>query len=140
MRIEIERASMVFRCPECRRETSAPIGSVPLRYCDPCLDKGKRVEMEMLKVVELSLRGIPTKDVYQIFENWLNNMCCPVKEFSELVTSAHRTLQQDAMRLFLECIKIWAKNEHWDGRNERTVQLAKKIVDFMGDELYLPHI
>jgi len=47
------------------------------------------------------------------------------------ITSMHRTLQQNVMRLFMECCTLWAamdEHAHYDLRNEATVKLAAKIV------------
>ena len=47
------------------------------------------------------------------------------------ITNLHRTLQQNVMRLFMECCGEWAKQEQagrYDLRNEATVKLAAKIV------------
>jgi len=47
----------------------------------------------------------------------------------QLTRGEHRTLQQSAMGLFLECIEAWADTPEgrYDLRNEDTVRLARKI-------------
>ena len=75
------------------------------------------------------------------FINAINFMSFRSKDFVEVVTRAHRTLQQSAFRLFMACIKEWATHEHYDARNEATVKLSKRIVEALGDEIdYTPFI
>lgn len=58
------------------------------------------------------------------------------KEFANtLVLRGHRTLQQRAMGLMLECIDQWAEQLGqgcYDGRNEATVMLAQRVKDAIG--------
>lgn len=60
--------------------------------------------------------------------------------FANEITTSHRTLQQSAMRAFVECIKEWADDYEagaYDLRNEDTVRLCRDIVEQFGDRLYL---
>jgi len=63
-------------------------------------------------------------------------------EFAQkVVHGTHRTLQQNIMRVFIECIKLWAedyKAGRYDLRNEATCKLAAEIVEKFRDEIYLP--
>lgn len=59
-----------------------------------------------------------------------------IREFQEfaqiLTTREHRTLQQSAFRIMVECIQAWAKAHdtmQYDLRNEATVQTSKELWD-----------
>ena len=60
------------------------------------------------------------------------------KLLSKNLMNEHRTLQQTTMKFFIHQMKEWAETEFYDGRNEATVKLCKKIVEEMKDDLYLP--
>lgn len=80
------------------------------------------------------------RNAAQAVLNAVNSYGFDEKAFADAITNSHRTLQQSAMRAFLACIKTWADAEHYDGRNEATVKVSKRIVaDFDGD-LYLPFV
>jgi len=54
------------------------------------------------------------------------------KEFAGIVCSEHRTLQQGAMRAFVECVLRWAEDAstgQYDLRNQSSVLFARKIVE-----------
>ena len=71
----------------------------------------------------------------------INRMSLDSKEFVDVVTTSHRTLQQMAFRLFIACIKEWATHTRSDARNEATVNLSKRIVEALGDDIdYIPFI
>jgi hypothetical protein len=53
-------------------------------------------------------------------------------EFAECVMRDHRTLQQATFGLFLRTIEEWSKQEHFDLRNEYTVQKSKEIMKLLG--------
>jgi len=62
--------------------------------------------------------------------NFVNGMGHSVEDFVEQLTlREHRTLQQQAMALFLGCIEAWADKEdgRFDLRNEDTVKICRKI-------------
>ena len=66
----------------------------------------------------------------------------PAKTADELLDK-HRTLQQSFMKLCLEYIKAQAKvdPQRCDARNERTLELSRRIVEAIGlEELYVPFI
>jgi hypothetical protein len=56
----------------------------------------------------------------------------------------HRTLQQSVLRIALKLIQVgaWMESEgDYDGRNEASVKLCKKIVDQFGDDMEsIPYI
>jgi hypothetical protein len=62
----------------------------------------------------------------------------------KVVFGTHRTLQQGIMRYFVALVEKYAslKEGEFDGRNEHTVKLARKLVDGTGDKYdrYLPTI
>lgn len=61
--------------------------------------------------------------------------------FADGFRRTHPTLQQDAMRGFLEVIRSVAENTMVDGRNRGTVELAKRIVKVIDEEgANLPYV
>ena len=64
------------------------------------------------------------------------------EKFVEEIVSRHRTLQQNTFRLMMAVIKRWSEVPYgqFDDRNEQTVTLSKKIMEAVGDELYIPYI
>jgi len=52
----------------------------------------------------------------------------------------HRTLQQSTMALMMKLIEGWALTENYDGRNENTGLLSKKILLSLKEGYYLPLI
>ena len=62
------------------------------------------------------------------------------KTLSGHILNDHRTLQQTIMRFFIYMIKEWAETPFFDGRNEATIKLCRKIVEQLADDLYLPNI
>ena len=83
------------------------------------------------------------KEAHEILSRFVNNFGCPAEEFVGCVMRDHRTLQQSMFRLFLGCIKEWAKKAEdgeYDLRNELTCKLAQKIVARFDDEMSLPFI
>jgi hypothetical protein len=53
---------------------------------------------------------------------------------AQVVTRTHRTLQQRIMSLMIRTIEEWSVTDRFDGRNEATVTLARKIVTATGDK------
>jgi hypothetical protein len=75
------------------------------------------------------------KQVAETLMDGINFMAFRPADFVEVVTNSHRTLQQSAFKLFMSCIKEWAKQERYDARNEATVKLSKRIVAALGDDI-----
>lgn len=61
------------------------------------------------------------------------------EELADKMANEHPTLQQSFMRFVVKFIKKMANKEYYDGRNERSVMLAKKMATAMEDS-YLPMI
>ena len=60
-----------------------------------------------------------------------------IDEFRRL----HRTLQQSLFReVLIPLIRDTAERESWDLRNEDTVKLCRRIVEALGDDVYLRYI
>jgi len=72
--------------------------------------------------------------------DFVNYFCFPKKEFAEALMREHRTLQQSTFDLFLTCIAEWAKQEHYDLRNEATVLTCRKIVELLDGATSVPCI
>ena len=64
--------------------------------------------------------------------NMVNRYGFNMKAYANVVLNAHRTLQQSWMRLACYVIEQIAKQEHYDGRNENAVLLARKMVEVDG--------
>lgn len=82
-------------------------------------------------------RDLTGAEMCQMLDEFCNSIggTDDVKDFVEQLTHrTHRTLQQRIMALFVAAIEAWAAEEHFDARNEATVQLAKKIVAATGDK------
>lgn len=61
------------------------------------------------------------------------------EELADKMANEHPTLQQSFMRFVVKFVKKMANKDYYDGRNERSVMLAKKMVTAMEDS-YLPMI
>ena len=71
-----------------------------------------------------------------------NSYISSEEAFVDCVMRDHRTLQQGMFRLFVACIREWAKaydEGRYDLRNEQTCKLCKRIVE-KTDDLYLPFV
>ncbi len=64
--------------------------------------------------------------------DYVNDLACDEESFASTICSAHRTLQQSTMRLFIATICKMAENDT-DARNEASVELAKKIAEIAKD-------
>jgi hypothetical protein len=60
-----------------------------------------------------------------------NVMSSQDAEFAAQVMREHRTIQQSIFGLFLKTIEEWSKQEHYDLRNEYTVQTSKEIMKLL---------
>ena len=61
--------------------------------------------------------------------------------FCNVMQREHRTLQQGFTRLCVEWLKVCASdNYRTDARNESSHLLAKKMIEAVEDEMYLPFI
>ena len=101
----------------------------------------------MTTIADRNKMTLDTTDASQVVEalsSYINNMGHDNAEFAEAVGRLHRTLQQNVMRSFIECVKMWAEQKadgRYDARNEATVKIADKLVNALGpDELYTPFI
>lgn len=75
-------------------------------------------------------------------ERFLNAFCNEEneKKFIELMSISHRTLQQRYTRFILKWIAKQANSQYYDGRNERSVMLCRKIMKAIDNEIFLPLI
>lgn len=73
-------------------------------------------------------------------ERMVNDFGFEDEKLAEKMASEHPTLQQSWMRCCFKFIKKMASKSCYDGRNERSVMMAKKMVDAVGDETGLPMI
>ncbi len=65
------------------------------------------------------------------------------KDVAKEIANAHRTLQQNAMRLIMTILRALAENYDkgfYDARNEATVKMARKMVEAVEGEDGLPFI
>lgn len=62
------------------------------------------------------------------------------KELAEKMANDHPTLQQSFMRMVVAFIKKMAEKPHYDGRNEKSVLLAKKLQPIIEGNEHLPFV
>ena len=64
----------------------------------------------------------------------VNSYTPPIKQFVDSTLAEHRTLQQQMFGAFMFCIKAWSEldSDHYDVRNEYTVETCKKIMSALG--------
>lgn len=73
-------------------------------------------------------------------EDYVNSTACDEKKFADCCGTFHRTLQQSFMRVIVKTIKKFSTLST-DGRNERAVNLAKKLNSVIEDDGgYLPFV
>lgn len=89
-------------------------------------------------IIDLQNRHRDGKEVARIVADYCNSYSRSHKEFTEQIVSEHRTIQQSVMRLCLQMIEQFSKEGYFDGRNEATVLLARRIVKEFGDDFHLP--
>ena len=63
-----------------------------------------------------------------------------IKDFVDRMSREHRTLQQGFTRLVMAWIKHLSETQHYDLRNEASVEMARKIVKALDGEIHLPLI
>lgn len=96
----------------------------------------KKTYAEMQMAIENAHKKELTTDGTElgvIMENFLNSYGDDrIEDFLEYITQcAHRTLQQKYFGLVLKSIEKFAEMRHYDGRNESSVEKAKKLVSLM---------
>ena len=94
-------------------------------------------------------RKITGEEMAKLFCDWLNYSMgnSPSKNFMQKIFQTHRTLQQSLISFFwrtlLEYAKLYADNDWFDGRNEASVMLCRKLTKLVEDGTlpsYLPFI
>ena len=79
--------------------------------------------------------------VANCISDFTNSFSFPDELIAKKMANEHCTLQQSFMRLCMEFIKLMSEKNYWDGRNEASVKMAKKIMEAFGDEpIVLPCI
>jgi len=78
--------------------------------------------------------------VVKAFSDWVNGMGHENLPFVEAVMAEHRTLQQQMFEVMLACIEAWAKQEHYDARNEFTVMKCREIMAHFPAGAHTPFI
>lgn len=70
-----------------------------------------------------------------LLSRYANNVSMNSSYFVNAVMQEHRTLQQAMFSLFMSCIREWARlsENHYDLRNEFTVETSKKIMKAIGE-------
>jgi len=70
-----------------------------------------------------------SEELAKEFTKYINLMSRDDSVFVDIITGQHRTLQQQAFSLFIECIKQWSETSHYDLRNAHTIEMCKKIME-----------
>ena len=68
------------------------------------------------------------KELCALITKYVNQMGNSPEVLARLLSKAHPTLQQSIMRLFLLYCEEIALKPYYDGRNEASGELAKKVV------------
>jgi len=72
--------------------------------------------------------------------NFVNGFNPNTYVFIETILCDHPTLQQSVIRLVFELLKAMSAQTYVDARNERAVEMCKRIVSQFGDDMHLPLI
>ena len=80
------------------------------------------------------------REVVKAFSAWVNCMGHDNQPFVDAIMSEHRTLQQQMFEVMLACIEAWAKQEHFDARNEYTIKKCREIMTLFPDGTRVPFI
>lgn len=98
------------------------------------------VENIIKKYESITIADWNEKDKYneEFVSDMVNDFGFNHKGVAKKMANEHCTLQQNFMRLCIEFIRQMAEKKYFDGRNEASVKLAKKIVESVGEETYLP--
>ena len=80
------------------------------------------------------------REVVEAFSYWVNSMGHNNQAFVQSVMREHRTLQQRIFEVMLACISEWANTEHYDLRNEFTVQKCREIMSLFPGGAKVPLI
>jgi len=71
----------------------------------------------------------------------INYMGSDLEEVGRILAWDHPTLQQNFMRVIIGFISEESKKDYSDARNEKTVELCRKLKSIIDDEpVYLPFI
>ncbi len=80
------------------------------------------------------------REVVKAFSAWVNCMGHDNQPFVDAIMSEHRTLQQQMFEVMLACIETWAKQEHFDARNEYTIKKCREVMTLFPDGTRVPFI
>ena len=99
-----------------------------ISYCPYC-------EIESLKAeIAAKSTGI---ELAKELENYVNSNRNHAEFIDYIVNGTHRTLNQLIIGLFIKVMQAEAKTTRFDGRNEASVELCKRL---NLDDVYLPYI
>ena len=94
----------------------------------------------MPETIQRTAPAEEAREVVRLFSNFVNNMGHDNKPFVDAVMSEHRTLQQQMFETMLACIAAWAKQEHYDARNEFCVLKCREIMEHFPGGARVPFI
>ena len=79
--------------------------------------------------------------VADCISDFTNSFSFPDDLIANKMANEHCTIQQSFMRLCMKFIKKMSEKKYWDGRNEASVNTAKKIMTaFDGEPFGLPFV
>mgnify|MGYP003152810421 CR=1 FL=1 len=84
-------------------------------------------------------KKMDAKALVATLSKYVNVMSHSKEEVAKEILREHRTIQQSMFGLMLYVIEQWSKQEHYDLRNEYTIQSSKKIMEVMIDS-HMPFI
>ena len=88
------------------------------------------------------MKKMTPAELQKATEDFLNSFCSAEDEveFVEIMSRTHRTLQQSYTRFIMRWVGKMAMTEHFDLRNQKSVELCKKIIELPEEDRYLPLI
>lgn len=79
-------------------------------------------------------------EVVHLFSKYVNNMSHDNNDFVQAIMLEHRTLQQQMFETMLCCMDAWAKQAHYDLRNEFTILKCREIMNLFPGGVTVPFI
>jgi len=110
---------------------------------DNITDEQKKVMLEMKMYYE-SATYKEWQDRHSFYEDMVSSMVndCGFDDdgIATKMANEHPTLQQSFMRMCRKFIEKMAQKTYWDGRNEHSVRMAKRMLEAIKEESCLPFI
>ena len=73
------------------------------------------------------------KEAANALSDFANIISSDTDEFAEHIMNQHRTIQQSIFGIIQKLIVTWAKEEHYDARNEHTIMACRNLLEAFPD-------